>query len=47
MIGWYVHHQGLGHLTRLQAVAEHLESPVTGITAGTRRLVVGVAASRP
>ncbi|CAN7251616.1 glycosyltransferase [Terrabacter sp. LjRoot27] len=32
MIGWYVHHQGLGHLTRLQAVAEHLESPVTGIS---------------
>lgn len=32
MIGWYVHHQGLGHLTRLQAVAEHLSSPVTGIS---------------
>ncbi|WP_020143330.1 glycosyltransferase [Terracoccus sp. 273MFTsu3.1] len=32
MIGWYVHHQGLGHLTRLQAVAEHLGTPVTGIS---------------
>ena len=32
MIGWYVHHQGLGHLTRLQAVAAHLASPVTGIS---------------
>lgn len=31
MIGYYVHHQGLGHLTRLQAVAEHLRSPVTGL----------------
>ena len=32
MIGYYVHHQGLGHLTRLQAVAEHLRSPVTGLS---------------
>jgi hypothetical protein len=32
MIGWYVHHQGLGHLTRLQAVAKHLGTPVTGLS---------------
>ena len=32
MIGWYVHHQGLGHLTRLQAVAEHLRCSVTGLS---------------
>ena len=32
MIGYYVHHQGLGHLTRLQAIAEHLKAPVTGIS---------------
>lgn len=32
MIGYYVHHQGLGHLTRLQALAEHLRSPVTGLS---------------
>lgn len=32
MIGYYVHHHGLGHLTRLQAVAEHLRSPVTGLS---------------
>lgn len=32
MIGYYVHHQGLGHLTRLQAVAAHLRSPVTGLS---------------
>jgi hypothetical protein len=32
VIGYYVHHQGLGHLTRLQAIAEHLRAPVTGIS---------------
>ena len=32
MIGWYVHHQGLGHLTRLQAIASHLRTPVTGLS---------------
>ncbi|GAA2467220.1 glycosyltransferase [Terrabacter carboxydivorans] len=32
MIGYYVHHQGLGHLTRLQALAEQLRSPVTGLS---------------
>ncbi|MGG5258139.1 glycosyltransferase [Phycicoccus avicenniae] len=32
MIGYYVHHQGRGHLARLQAVATHLRSPVTGLS---------------
>lgn len=32
MIGWYVHHQGLGHLARMQAVATHLRTPVTGLS---------------
>ncbi|GAA2745107.1 hypothetical protein GCM10009868_25390 [Terrabacter aerolatus] len=32
MIGYYVHHQGLGHLTRLEALVEHLRSPVTGLS---------------
>lgn len=29
MIGWYVHHQGRGHLTRATTVAPHLAEPVT------------------
>ena len=29
MIGWYVHHQGAGHLQRLAAVTRHLRTPVT------------------
>ena len=29
MIGWYVHHQGAGHLQRLVAVSRHLRTPVT------------------
>ena len=29
MIGWYVHHQGAGHLQRLAAVSRHLRTPVT------------------
>lgn len=32
MIGWYAHHHGLGHLTRLQAIAAHLRTPVTGLS---------------
>jgi hypothetical protein len=27
-IGWYVHHQGLGHLQRLRAIAPHLDAVV-------------------
>lgn len=30
-IGWYVHHHGRGHLTRLQAIAPHLEASGVGI----------------
>ena len=29
MIGYYVHHQGLGHLRRALAIAHHLATPVT------------------
>jgi hypothetical protein len=32
MIGYYVHHQGQGHLTRLQAIAVHLTEPVWGLS---------------
>lgn len=32
MIGYYVHHVGQGHLRRLAAVAEHLRTPVTGLS---------------
>ena len=32
MIGYYVHHQGLGHLTRLQSIAAHLRTPVVGLS---------------
>lgn len=32
MIGYYVHHQGRGHLHRAQALAERLDEPVTGLS---------------
>ena len=32
MIGWYVHAHGRGHLQRLQCIAEHLRTPVTGLS---------------
>ena len=32
MIGWYVHAHGRGHLQRLQCVAQHLRTPVTGLS---------------
>ncbi len=32
MIGYYVHHHGSGHLTRLQNIAAHLREPVTGLS---------------
>ena len=32
MIGYYVHHQGRGHLRRLEAVAAHLRTPVVGLS---------------
>ena len=32
MIGYYVHHQGRGHLSRLEAIAAHLRTPVVGLS---------------
>ena len=32
MIGWYVHGQGRGHLQRLECIAAHLRTPVTGLS---------------
>ena len=32
VIGYYVHHQGHGHLSRLQAVAAHLDTRVVGLS---------------
>lgn len=29
MIGWYVHHHGWGHVTRMQAIRPHLDDDVT------------------
>ena len=29
MIGWYVHHHGWGHMTRMQAIRPHLGDEVT------------------
>lgn len=34
MIGWYVHDHGSGHRRRLEAVAPHLDEPVTGMGSG-------------
>ncbi|MEZ0166672.1 hypothetical protein AB2L27_18090 [Kineococcus sp. LSe6-4] len=36
MIGWYVHHQGAGHLQRLVAVSRHLRTPVTAFGSAPR-----------
>jgi Glycosyltransferase family 28 C-terminal domain len=32
MIGYYVHHQGRGHLQRMLAIARHLDEPVTALS---------------
>jgi hypothetical protein len=32
MIGWYIHHVGLGHLHRAVAVCRELRTPVTGLS---------------
>lgn len=34
MIGWYVHHHGVGHRRRLEAVVPHLSTLVTGLGSG-------------
>lgn len=36
MIGWYVHHQGVGHLQRLVAVSRYLRTPVTALSSAPR-----------
>ena len=36
MIGYYAHHQGAGHVTRMQAVAAALEEPVWGLSSAPR-----------
>jgi hypothetical protein len=36
MIGYYVHHQGRGHLQRALALAAELDEPVTGLSSLTR-----------
>ena len=35
MIGYYVHHQGLGHLQRMRCIAEHLDEPLTVLSSLT------------
>jgi hypothetical protein len=32
VIGYYAHHQGSGHVTRLQSIAAHLREPVWGLS---------------
>ena len=32
MIGWYIHHVGVGHLTRAEAVSRELRMPVAGLS---------------
>jgi len=32
MIGWYIHHQGAGHLQQLRTISNHLVSPVTAFS---------------
>jgi hypothetical protein len=34
VIGWYVHHHGVGHRRRLEAVVPHLSNLVTGLGSG-------------
>ena len=41
-IGWYVHHQGVGHLQRARAVAAHLSRPCTIIGTLARRDTEGL-----
>ncbi|MGH3582352.1 MAG: glycosyltransferase [Mycobacterium sp.] len=32
MIGYYIHHQGYGHLARAKAISAHINQPVTALT---------------
>ncbi|KQU70494.1 glycosyltransferase [Phycicoccus sp. Root101] len=36
MIGYYAHHHGAGHLTRMQSIAAVLDEPVWGLSSGPR-----------
>ena len=36
MIGYYAHHQGAGHLTRMQSIAAALDEPVWGLSSAAR-----------
>lgn len=36
MIGYYIHHQGRGHLNRALAIAAELDQPVTGLSSQAR-----------
>ncbi len=36
MIGYYAHHQGAGHLTRMQSIAAVLDEPVWGLSSAPR-----------
>ena len=36
MIGYYAHHQGAGHLTRMQSIAAVLDEPVWGLSSSPR-----------
>ena len=36
MIGYYIHHQGRGHLNRAMAIAAALDQPVTGLSSQPR-----------
>lgn len=36
MIGYYIHHQGRGHLNRAMAIAAELDQPVTGLSSQPR-----------
>jgi hypothetical protein len=52
VIGWYVHDHGSGHRRRLEAVAAHLDVPVTGMgsgppAAGVEWLALPTDASHP
>lgn len=41
MIGWYLHHQGRGHLTRARAITPHLDEPVTFLSSLARPPGIG------
>ena len=44
VIGYYAHHHGSGHVTRMQSIAAYLDEPVWGLSslAGARGVVAAV-----